>query len=587
MNKPNHIFRKFISFAYSAYKPYFYVVIFKAIITSALTIFNAYSLSIVIGTLEKADYKTSLMVGLIIILINLSFNFLTKLFNRLLEVEEKAMNEAIHRKITAKLMKVPFFYLEDPYYLDLKERAKFALENQSAISRFLNSVAELLQLIITLLGLFTIMLLFDYLLVIILIVAVILHVLMISTSLRTQKKFYGEIITINRKYGYYLTSLLDEKKAKDYRMYSIGKLLLNKFSYLGSETMLYFKRLLVKMGIIATIMEIIKYIEMAFVYSLVAIKTIVNKLPISSFSLYISTALTFSTSVTRLIDVGLNYLQTIHFLTPFVELIELKEERETGKQIPFTNKVETIEFEHVTFSYPRSKEIILNDITFKISRGEKISIVGLNGAGKTTLVKLLCRLYKPTKGNIYINGTSIYDYEFDSYINQISAVFQDYKLFAYTIKENIINNDNDEEAAYNVAHQVGLKEKLDSLPNGINSLYTKSYDEGGIELSGGESQKVAIARALYRDSSLVILDEPTSALDPLAEADIYQNFNNLVQDKTAIYISHRMSSSVFCDKILVIDGGTISDYDTHKNLMTKTDSLYYKLFMSQAKNYQR
>jgi ABC-type multidrug transport system fused ATPase/permease subunit len=138
-----------------------------------------------------------------------------------------------------------------------------------------------------------------------------------------------------------------------------------------------------------------------------------------------------------------------------------------------------------------------------------------------------------------------------------------------------------------VAHQVGLKEKLDSLPNGINSLYTKSYDEGGIELSGGESQKVAIARALYRDSSLVILDEPTSALDPLAEADIYQNFNNLVQDKTAIYISHRMSSSVFCDKILVIDGGTISDYDTHKNLMTKTDSLYYKLFMSQAKNYQR
>lgn len=587
MNKTKHVFAKFMSFAYSCHKKYFYVVLFKSLVTSGLTIFNAYSLSLVISSLESKTYKISLLMGLLIVLVNLLFNFLNKLINRLVEVEDKAMKEAINRGITEKLMKVPFRYLEDPYYLDLKERAKFAIDNQNSIMRFLESIGELLQLFITLIGLMTIMILFDYLLVIILFIAVILNILMISLSLKTQLKFARDIIPINRIYGYYLTTLLDDKKAKDYRLFSIGKVLINKFKNYGDATLKYFYRLCVKMGIISAFMQIIQYVQMAIVYAFVAIKTISNKLPVSSFSLYISTALSFTQTITKIINFGMEYLQTRNYITPFVELLELREEKDEGKQIPFSGKIETIEFKNVTFSYPKSEAIILNNISFKINKLEKISIVGLNGAGKTTLVKLLCRLYKPNSGDILVNGISIYDYEFASYIKQVSAVFQDYKLFAYSIKENILNHDGDEKVAYEIASKVGLKEKIDSLPKGINSLYTKSFEEDGVELSGGEAQKIAIARALYSNASLIILDEPTSALDPLAEADIYQNFNNLVQDKTAIYISHRMSSSVFCDRILVIDGGAISDFDTHKNLMKKTDSLYYKLFMSQAKNYQK
>ena len=134
--------------------------------------------------------------------------------------------------------------------------------------------------------------------------------------------------------------------------------------------------------------------------------------------------------------------------------------------------------------------------------------------------------------------------------------------------------------------EVGLKEKTDSLKQGLDTRFGKEYEEDGIEMSGGEGQKVAIARALYKEGSLVILDEPASALDPVAEAEIYEKFNRLVEDKTAVYISHRMSSSVFCDRILILDGGRVADYDTHENLMKKTDNLYYKLFMSQAENYQ-
>ncbi|NLG81381.1 MAG: ABC transporter ATP-binding protein [Bacilli bacterium] len=585
MNKHKRVFWKFIKFAYKAHKSYFYIILFQALVLSGLNIFNAYSLSIIISYLENGDYRLALIVGGIIVLINLFFNFLNKLFKRLIEVEENALKEAIHLTVTSKLMRLPYAYLEDPHYLELKERAKFAIDNQNTIYNFLNSISQLLQYFFTLSGLITILLIFDYLLVVILVVAVIINVLLIALSLKTQIKFYQDLIPINRIYIYYSDTILDEKRAKDYRMYSIGELLQNKAIVYGNETLKYFRKFVKKMGIITSGIQIINHIQTALVYILVALRTIRNKLPISTFSLHISCALSFSQTISKMIEVGLTYLQMLQYLGPFIELVELEEEASVGS-IPLNEEISTIEFRNVTFSYPRSDEIILNNVSFTINAKEKIAIVGLNGAGKTTLIKLLCRLYKPNSGDILVNGISIYDYEYDSYIKQISAVFQDCKLFAYTLKENILNEEGDEKVAYEVACKVGLKDKFDTLPEGINSLYTKSFGEGGIELSGGEAQKVAIARALYKNASLVILDEPTSALDPLAEAEIYQNFNDLVQDKTAIYISHRMSSCVFCDQILVFDQGEIKDFDSHENLIKKTESLYYHLFMTQAKSYQ-
>ena len=172
-------------------------------------------------------------------------------------------------------------------------------------------------------------------------------------------------------------------------------------------------------------------------------------------------------------------------------------------------------------------------------------------------------------------------------MEKIAVIFQDYKLFAFTIGENITCEEyNEDKKVMRLIKEVGLEEKINSLPNGLNSLMGKAYDNEGIELSGGEEQKVAIARALYKDAPLIILDEPTSALDPLAEAEIYEHFNTMVEGKTAIYISHRMSSSTFSDKILLIENGKVVDFDSHVNLMKKEESLYYKLFMAQAVNYQ-
>ncbi|MDD3999736.1 MAG: ABC transporter ATP-binding protein [Bacilli bacterium] len=585
MKKTRYVFPKFISFAFSCYKPYFFVVFFQALTKAGLTLFNAFVLSFLIRYLEKGNYKEALMVGVGIVLINLLFNFLDKLNQRLMETTKIKMTESINQRITYKLTKVPYQYLEDPYYLDLKERAKFAVENQNTIVLFLNALAESLQIVLSLIGLITIIVMFDYLLLIILIIAVVFKTLLVALSLRTQFLLYRELLPINRKFGYYLGTINDERRGKDYRMYSVGQLMTNQFKSYGNETIYFFGKLFKKTSIYQLLDTILKYLEMGFVYGFIALKTIVRKLPVSSFSLYISSSLSFSTLFARLIEVFLDLGRAISYLGPFIELVELKEAKEEGEI--GLDRIREIEFKNVSFSYPRSNDIILDNLSFSIKSGEKISIVGLNGAGKTTLIKLLCRLYKPNSGEILVNGLSIYEYDYDAYLQQISAVFQDFKLFSYTLRENILNEDGDEDLAYQIASKVGLKSKIDSLPDGINSLYSKIFDEKGIELSGGETQKIAIARALNKDSSLVILDEPTSALDPLAEAEIYQHFNELVQDKTAIYISHRMSSSVFCDRIIIIDMGKIADIDTHVNLMKKTNSLYYKLFMTQAKNYQK
>ena len=211
-----------------------------------------------------------------------------------------------------------------------------------------------------------------------------------------------------------------------------------------------------------------------------------------------------------------------------------------------------IEFKHVWFKYPRAEEYTLKDVSIIIKGGEKLSVVGQNGAGKTTFIKLLCRLYTPDKGEILINGINIKKYDFHEYSKLLSVVFQDYKLFSFTIKENMIFNQvyNKDKLEKSLI-KAGIFDKISKLELSIDTPIYKNFDESGIELSGGEMQKLAIARAIYKNSPIVILDEPTAALDPYAEYDIYLKFNELIQNKTNVYISHRMSSCRFCDKIAV------------------------------------
>ena len=585
MNKVKHPVMKFIKFSFKADKKYYFLVLLNCIINALLTVFNSYSLSLIIATCEKGDYTSSLYRGGAIALINVLFYFLCKLLSSRIEIETQVMNNRVNEELCYILTRVEFQAIEDPYYLELTERAKQAIENQGCIFGFISSLASLLQGIITLFGLMAVILTFDYIVLIIIFVSFVIFTGLTLLSLKTQVKFFNDLIPINRRFGYYLTILTEPRYGKDFRFYPIGKFMNKKFEDYGDEQAKYLKRVGNILGLVGAAQSVLKVIENILIYSYLILKTIKNSLPVSKFSLFISCALSFSSVIESMVNTSTSFLRHSQYVAPIMELVELPLPLEKKDAIPFEGEIETIEFRNVSFTYPRTTSKILDNVSFKINKGEKISVVGLNGAGKTTIVKLICRLYKINEGEILVNGVNIDHYNYSSYISKISAVFQDFKLFAYSIKENILNEDGDEKEAYQIACKVVLKEKIDKLDDGINSLYSKSFDEKGIELSGGECQKVAIGRALHSKSSLIILDEPTSALDPIAEAEIYSSFNNLVQNKTALYISHRMSSSVFCDKVLILNNGKVEDFAPHKELIKKKDSLYYKLFTSQAKNY--
>ena len=245
-----------------------------------------------------------------------------------------------------------------------------------------------------------------------------------------------------------------------------------------------------------------------------------------------------------------------------------------------------VEFKDVSFKYPGSETYALRHVNMKFKVGEKLAVVGMNGSGKTTFIKLMCRLYDPTEGEILLNGVNIKKYDYDEYLAVFSVVFQDFKLFSFSLGENVASGaDYDIDKVMAALHQSGFGERLATMPEGIKTTLYKDFDENGIEVSGGEAQKIALARALYKDSPFIILDEPTAALDPIAEYEIYSKFNEIVGDKTAIYISHRLSSCRFCDKIAVFDNGHIVQRGSHDELVADESGKYYELWHAQAQYY--
>lgn len=271
-----------------------------------------------------------------------------------------------------------------------------------------------------------------------------------------------------------------------------------------------------------------------------------------------------------------------------IEFLALTSDMESGtRTLDEINPADAVfEFCNVSFAYPETETLILKNFNMKIRSGERIAVVGMNGSGKSTMIKLLCRLYDPTEGKITLNGIDIREFDYNEYLKLFSIVFQDFKLLAFPVGENVAcRGDYDEKRVWECLELAGIKERVEKFPKKLNQSVYKLYEKDGIDLSGGEEQKIAIARALYKNAPFVILDEPTAALDPIAESEIYSRFNDITEGKTAVYISHRLSSCRFCGKILVFDKGKIIQEGTHEELLENPNGKYSELWNAQAHYY--
>lgn len=383
------------------------------------------------------------------------------------------------------------------------------------------------------------------------------------------------------------TDLKDYRLGKEIRTYGFGSLLLSRMRELADSLWRRSEHAQKKRDFLRALAASFGVLGLLFAYGFAGLKAMAGLATVGEVTVYVGAVTSLAAAIRLMIEtVGTLNLQR-KYLKEYEDFLAIPSQRYDGT-LPVEKRTDDdyeIEFRHVSFRYPNQKQESLRDVSFLLKKGVKLAVVGPNGAGKTTFIKLLCRLYDPTEGEITLNGIDIRKYDYQEYLSLLSVVFQDFCLFSMELGENVAADTKyDEEKVWECLIKAGMEDRVLEMEKGLHTgLYQKEKE--GVEISGGEAQKVAIARALYKDAHIVVLDEPTSALDSFSEYEIYRRFDELVEGKTSIYISHRMSSCRFCDEILVFDGGRIVQYGSHEVLMREGEGLYRKMWDAQANYY--
>lgn len=412
------------------------------------------------------------------------------------------------------------------------------------------------------------------------------QIAVITYSKATEHARFG-----NRLFSFFGFIGMNSSRAVDIRMYEQEKIVdhywnVNDsvFAYNG-----YMGKLsLGKIGILNGMSSSISTLTTGFVYIFTCLKAIGGAFGIGSITQYVGAVTAMSDSITMLLQTLGDMKANTEHLEKAFEYLELPNKMYRGSLTTEKRRDRQydVEFKNVSFKYPGTENWALRHVNMKFKVGERLAIVGENGSGKTTFIKLLCRLYDPDEGEILLNGIDIRKYRYDDYINIFSIVFQDFKLIAQPLGANVAGSAHyDKNRVEKALRDAGFGDRLDSMPNGLDTMIYKNFSNDGVDVSGGEAQKIAIARALYKDAPFIILDEPTAALDPIAEAEIYGKFDKISGDKTAIYISHRLSSCKFCDEIAVFHNGEVIQKGSHDSLLADMNGKYYELWHAQAQYY--
>lgn len=491
--------------------------------------------------------------------------------------------------ISDKIMKMDFKNTEDPEVLNkIKSVMNAVMSNNTGVEGVYHTLLGLFGRLTAFVGYISIVLFLSPWILLFLIINVLISY---ALTMRVKKYEYSQkekAADKDRRTFYVFDTMYDFAYGKDIRIYDLKNILIDKFKKLRGERIDISKDVQGKQLKVKIVDVILLVIRECVVYGYLIYNVLFIGMGIGDFTMYFSTINGFGDWMKGILDDLANIKAQNMYLDDMREFLEIKSEnKEKTRDIPIDSSYE-IEFKNVSFKYPKTDKYIYKNLSLKIKKGQRLAIVGINGAGKTTFVKLLCRLYEPTSGEILINGVNIKDFSKEEYYKILSVVFQDIKTFAFTVAENVsLENleDVDREKVLHCIEKAGVGDKINSLQKGIDTSLLKILDGEGIELSGGENQKLALARALYKNGKIVILDEPTSALDAVAEYNIYKGFDELIGDKTAIYISHRLASTKFCDVIAFFENGEIVEYGTHEELLKKNGK-YSDMFNIQAQYYK-
>lgn len=494
------------------------------------------------------------------------------------------------QKQNLKIMRINYEHLENPDVMDCYERAGQACNNNmNGVEGMMREGAEFLKsLAVVLVGLAIIGSLNLWMVLLVFAVTVLNFLFRNYTSRTAKKKVWDPLAPWWRKNQYMQNTTTDFAAAKDIRMFGLKDWLCDKYRELAKvrcDAQRENERLWRNAGFAGAATWLV---SQAGVYAYLICQVIQGNVTIGDFTMYTASFATFFNFINELLTHAGNLLACSREVDDFRSFLDFGEGDEEDGGIPVP-KLDSYEFtfKNVSFRYPKAEAYALKNLNLTVKAGERLAVVGLNGAGKSTFIKLLLRLYEPTEGEILLNGVNVKDYNRHDYYQVFAPVFQTVELFAFPLAENIsmqAPDETDAKKAEECLQAAGLKEKLEALPKGVKTEVLKVIYDDGVDFSGGEKQKIALARALYKDAPVVVLDEPTAALDAVAESRLYEDFDKLIGGKTAVYISHRLSSTQFCNHVAMFSGGEMVEYGTHKSLLEQNGE-YAKMFRIQAQYY--
>lgn len=574
------------------YRPQFFVLYCIRVIASAICPFlSIFAVKLIVDELtNEKDLKKLLIYASAYCLLAVVINYLVSGIKLYCDRYGDDFDRYFNRLLCEKALRLEYYEIEDAKVLDSIEKARFGISGVSGgVQGMFESLFDFITNIITVLGVIVIIANNAPLIILLVAIPAVLHSFETKRINKLDFESKTKVAELRRIYDYMFISLTKPKYAKDIRLYSAGNLIAGRIDNYIDECVNGVMYSTEKKRIIPVVKSsLYKTLSLIFSYIYLGILLVLKMLSLGNFSMLASSAVTLNTGITGAIFNINQFIIQKKYINEYIDFMERPDVYNSGTVVPDKNGKHTIELKNVSFMYPGTNKNILDKVSFKIENGERVAIVGQNGAGKSTLIKLICGLYKPDVGEIMIDGINVKKYNKEYYNQLFSVVFQDFSLLAYSLAENIaIKKNPDEEERKRILtifQTINFNRRIRKMPKGIDTTIYKLFDDEGINPSGGELQKIAIARALYKDAPIIILDEPTAALDPIAENEIYSNFDSLIGDKTAIYISHRMSSTKFCDRIIVLDNGRISEMGTHDELIAR-EGIYAMLYNSQAQFY--